>query len=61
MGSTRCYPSRLPGGMAPTDGQRKRVKAHRVVTQGFLPPVADRDEVDHLDQNVQNNAIENLV
>ncbi|MBT2558258.1 HNH endonuclease [Hymenobacter sp. ISL-91] len=43
------------------DGQRKRVKVHRIVAQAFLPPIADKAEVDHLDQNVQNNAVENLV
>lgn len=42
-------------------GQQKTVSVHRLVVYAFLGPIPEGMEVNHLDGNPRNNALDNLV
>lgn len=42
------------------DGKRKKYLMHRLVAQTFIPNPENKPEIDHIDGNRQNNAVENL-
>ena len=42
------------------NGKRKCHMAHRLVAQAFIPNPENKPEVNHKDENIQNNCIDNL-
>lgn len=42
------------------DGEKKIVLAHRLVAQHFIPNPNNYPEVNHIDENIQNNRMDNL-
>lgn len=42
------------------DGSKKRLYAHRLVAQAFIPNPNNKTEVNHIDGNVLNNYVDNL-
>ena len=42
------------------DGKRKNVTVHRLVAEAFIPNIHNLPEVNHLDENKTNNAVNNL-
>lgn len=42
------------------DGKRKFYRVHRLVWMGFNGPIPDNMEVNHMDQDVTNNRLDNL-
>lgn len=42
------------------DGNRHIFKIHRLVGLAFIPTVKDKNEINHIDENKQNNMVDNL-
>lgn len=42
------------------DGKRKAMKIHRLVAMAYIPNPEQKPQVNHLDENKQNNALNNL-
>ena len=42
------------------DGSKKRLYAHRLVAQAYIPNPENKEQINHIDGNVLNNHVDNL-